>query len=215
MLANPSDNALLVSVDATLNCKPWMRPDLTNPGHFTTALPLNELQAAAHQPAPMALVPADDPMVLVNLMPNLTKLNLYRVGVDQPVAQSLQDASTRTYCINLMNIAPPRLAIDAPLLGQGATPDPAVGNTLFTFMAQRFLNTFTNPLGTGLNCMMMFHLQPHVATLKTADGVAVAVLITVNGKMLCFNAMGIVSPPNMCAGATITTSPSTTRFPHV
>jgi hypothetical protein len=214
VLTNPSDNALLVSVDATLGCMPWMRPDLANPGRFTTALPLNELQAAAHQPPPVALVPADDPMVLVDTTPNLTKLNLYRVGVDQPTVPSLQDASTRTYCINLMNVAPPRLAIDAPFLGRGATPDAAVGNTLFTFMAQRYLNTFTNPLGVGLNCMKMFHLQPNVATVKTADGVAVAVLITVNGRMRCFNSLGIVSPARTCAGATSTSSPSTSLFPH-
>jgi hypothetical protein len=215
VLTNPSDNTLLISVDATLGCMPWMRPDLANPGHLTTSLPLNELQAAAHQPPPVALVPADDPMVMVDTTPNLTKLNLYRVGVDQPTVPSLQDASTRRYCINLMNVAPPRLAIDAPLLGRGATPDAAVGNTLFTFMAQRYLNTFTNPLGVGLNCKNMFHLQPHVATVKTADGVAVAVLITVNGRMLCFNSLGMASPARVCAGATSTPTPSTSLFPHV
>lgn len=211
LLTNPSDNFLLISVDATLGCKLWMQPDLANPGHLTPALPLNELQAAFRQPAPMALVPATDPMVLVDTTPNLTKLNLYRAGVDQPLVNSLEEASPKTYCINLMNIAPPRLATDAPLLGKGATPDAAVGNTLFTFMAQRYINTFTNPLGEGLNCMNMFHLQPHVATVQTADGVAVAVLITVNGKMLCFNSMGIASPPNVCKGATSTTSPTTTH----
>jgi hypothetical protein len=211
VLTNPSDNGLLISVDATLGCTLWMRPDLANPGHLTTALPLNELQAAAHQPPPVALVPADDPMVLVDTTPNLTKLNLYRVGVDQPMAQSLRDASTRRYCVNLMQIAPPCLATDAPLLGRGATPDAAVGNTLFTFMAQRYVTTFTGPLGTNLNCMKMFDLQPHVATVKTADGVAVAVLITVNGQKRCFNSLGMASPANVCAGATSTSAPVTTH----
>jgi hypothetical protein len=215
VLANPSDNALLSSVDATIGCTPWMRPDLANPGHVTAALPLNELQAAAYQPSPAALVPADDPMVLVNLTPNLTKLNLYRIGVDQPLAQSLQQASTSAYCSNLMNIAPPRLAIDAPLLGRGATPDAGVGNTLFTFMAQRYLNTFTNPLGEGLNCMKMFHLQPRVATVQTADGVAVAVLITVNGQTRCFNATGIISSAHTCTGATSSSGSSKALYPHL
>lgn len=209
VLTNPSDNRLLLGIDATLGCTPWMRPDLADPGHFTTALPLNELQAAAHQPAPVALVPADDPMVLVmqnnTFVPNLTKLNLYRVGVDQPRAHSLQDASTRQYCINLMQIAPPRLAIDAPLLGKGATPDAAVGNTLFTFLAQRYIATFTGPLGANLNCIR-FHLQPLVATVK-AGGVAVAVLITVKGKPRCFNSRGMAASANVCAGATSTSIP--------
>lgn len=206
VITNPSDNRLLLGIDGALGCIPWKRPDLANPGHLTTALPLNELQAAAHQPAPVALVPADDPMVLVmqnnKLVPNLKKLNLYRVGVDQPMAHSLQDASTKQYCINLMQIAPPRFAIDAPLLGRGATPDAAVGNTLFTFLAQRYINTFTAPLGTGLNCLR-FHLQPLVATVR-AGGVAVDVLITVNGKKRCFNSLGIAAPINACAGATST-----------
>ncbi|GHO92691.1 hypothetical protein KSF_027390 [Reticulibacter mediterranei] len=215
VLTNPSDNRLLISVDATLGCTPWMRPDLADPGHLTTALPLNELQAAVRQPAPVALIPFNDPMVLVmknnTFVPNLTKLNLFRVGVDQPVAQTLGDASPRPYCINLMQVAPPRLAINAPLLGRGATPDAAVGNTLFTFMAQRYVNTFVNPLGEGLNCMKMFHLQPLVATVKTGDDVAIAVLITVNGRQRCFNSLGIVSPIKACAGATSTPSSGVTR----
>jgi len=106
-----------------------------------------------------------------------------------------------------MQIAPPRLAIDAPLLGQGATPDAAVGNTLFTFLAQRYIATFTGPLGANLNCMQMFHLQPLVATVK-AGGVAVAVLITVNGKQRCFNSRGMAAPANVCAGATSTSTAS-------
>src|SRR5205085_2929029 len=86
-LANGSDERLLaVALDGALGCTPWMAPDLADPGHMTTSLPLNELQAAAHQGAPVALVPSRDPMVLVNNQTNLTKTNTYRVGVDQPMA---------------------------------------------------------------------------------------------------------------------------------
>ncbi|HEX8036675.1 MAG TPA: hypothetical protein VF510_22650, partial [Ktedonobacterales bacterium] len=97
VLSNPSDERLLLGVDAALGCPaPWMRPNLADPGHSSTALPLEELQAAAHQPSPMALVPANDPMVLVmrddKFAFSLTKVNLYRAGVDQPRAQSLRDA---------------------------------------------------------------------------------------------------------------------------
>lgn len=201
VITNPSDNGLLNGVDATLGCTPWMQPDLANPGHLTAALPLNELQAAAHQPAPVALVPVDDPMVLVNTTPNLAKVNLYRVGVDQPVAQTLQDASTQSYCVNLMQVAPSRLALEASLLGRGATPAATVGNTLFTFLAQRYVTTFIGPLGANLACTR-FALQPDVATVLTGNGVAVDVLITVNGKKQCFNGLGIKSPMNVCAGAT-------------
>jgi hypothetical protein len=205
VLSNPSDSALLLTVNPALGCpSPWKRPNLTDPGTRTTALPLEELQAAARQPAPMALIPANDPMVLVmrdgELAFSLRKVNLYRAGVDQPLADSLQDASPRAYCRNYQQIAPPRLATDARLLGRAATPDAAVGNTLFTFMAQRYVNSFTNPLGEGLNCKNGFDLNPRVATRQNGDGVAVAVLITVNGEKQCFNSRGIEAPRRVCKG---------------
>ena len=70
-----------------------MAPNLANPGQMATALPLNELQAAAHQAAPVALVPTNDPMVLNNNNVDLNKVNLYRIGVDQPVALNQDQAS--------------------------------------------------------------------------------------------------------------------------
>src|SRR6266702_3304265 len=202
---NGSDNRLLdVALDGALGCTPWMAPDLANPGQTATALPLNELQAAAHQAPPVAVVPALDPMVTVaednTVVPKLKKLNRYRVGVDQPVVQSLRGANTKDYCLNLQQVAPPRLQIDAALTGQGQTPDPAVGNTLFTFLAQRFVNTFTGPLGANLNCMNMFHLQPRVATQQNGNGVAISAIITTNGVEQCFNSHGIASPMSLCHG---------------
>ena len=203
VLSNPSDARLLIGVNAALGCaSPWKKPNLTDPGQRTTGLPLEELQAAARQPSPMALVPANNPMAMVerdgDFVFSLRKVNLYRVGVDQPEADSLKDASPRAYCRNYQRIAPPRLATDARLLGRAETPDPAVGNTLFTFMAQRYVNSFTNPLGEGLNCKNGFDLNPHVATRQNGDGVAIAVLITVNGEKRCFNSRGIQSPKSVC-----------------
>ena len=84
VLKNGSDNRLVaVALDAALGCSPWKAPDLADPGQMVTALPLDELQAAMYQAAPVALVPSGDPMTLVNGHPNLVKQNLYRVGVDQ------------------------------------------------------------------------------------------------------------------------------------
>ena len=55
-LNNGSDNRLLaIALDGSLGCKPWMAPDLANPGTSVTALPLDELQAAAYQQAPVAI----------------------------------------------------------------------------------------------------------------------------------------------------------------
>src|SRR5439155_17903246 len=138
VLTNPSDNKLLVGfIDPALGCHPWMAPNLASPGHSTTTLPLNELQAAAHQRSPVALIPAGDPMVLVNGKPDLKKLNLFRLGVDQPSVANLDQASTVTFCRNLLRIAPPRLSLDAPLFKKAPSPDMAAATNLFTFLAQR------------------------------------------------------------------------------
>ncbi|HEV2583484.1 MAG TPA: hypothetical protein VGT44_21670, partial [Ktedonobacteraceae bacterium] len=108
---NGSDERLLTLVDSAIGCTPWAVPDLASAGQaqMLTGLPLNELQAAANQGAPIALVPSHDPMVLVNNHSNLDKINAYRAGVDQPIAQNLGAASTQQYCQNLLDIGPARL----------------------------------------------------------------------------------------------------------
>lgn len=176
---NGSDERLLTVVDSALGCTPWMAPDLADPGHMVTALPLNELQAAAHQPAPVALVPAGDPMVLVNNQPNLNKLNAYRVGVDQPAARNLRAASTRLYCENLLAIAPTRLQLDARFTKAFPPIDPAVANTLFTFLAQRFVFTFE---ANGLNCTKLLGVPDPVSVKTDENGVAIDA--TINGTTI-------------------------------
>jgi hypothetical protein len=174
---NGSDNRLLaIALDSALGCKPWMAPDLANGGQLTTALPLDELQAAAHQAAPVALVPNFDPMVVVNGNLNLKKLNAYRLGVDQPPVQDPAMSSTKTYCQNLLAVAPSRLLLDAHLTKLRPSPDAAAANSLFTFLAQRFVNTYE---ANGLNCMKRLN-QPDPITLKMDDN-GVTIDATING----------------------------------
>src|SRR5258708_49357 len=186
---NASDNRLVdVALDGALGCTPLMAPDLAEPGQMTTALPLNELQAAARQAAPLALVPKGDPMTLVNANPNTRKTNLYRVGVDQPAVGASDGGNTTTYCQNLRNIAPQRLVTDALLTGAANSPVPAAANTLFTFMAQRFQITFEGPLGTGLQCTAPN--RGPVQVQRNGNAVAISATITVNGQAQCFDSMG-------------------------
>src|SRR6266566_6618401 len=180
--ANGSDNRLLDSfIDAALGCTPWMAPDLADPGQMVTAQPLNELQAAAHQATPVALVPGRDPMVLVGNSSNLAKINAYRAGVDQQLVQNLQTASTRLYCTNLLAIAPQRRMLDARLTKAIPAPDPAVANTLFTFLAQRFVTSY-GAAAPGLNCAKLIG-QPDPIKVKT-DSNGVAIDATINGKTI-------------------------------
>jgi hypothetical protein len=175
---NGSDNRLLaVLLDTALGCKPWMARDLADPGQMTTALPLNELQAAAHQAAPVALVPSRDPMVMVNNNTNMNKLNAYRVGVDQPMVKNLKVANTKIYCRNLLDIAPQRMLLDSQLTKARPSADPAAANSLFTFLAQRFVFTYED---NGLNCTKLLG-QPDPIKVTT-DGNGVAVDATINGE---------------------------------
>jgi len=174
---NASDNELLVaSIDPALGCTPWMVPDLANPGKKATALPLNEIQAAIFQPAPMALVPAGDPMVKVGNKLNLNKLNLFRVGVNQPPVKNLDQANTTNYCISLVDIAPARLLIDSRFTLAAPSPLPAVANNLFTFLANRFNATWG---AAGLNCQALLHQNSPIVVTTDKQGVAIAA--TING----------------------------------
>ncbi|MBA2287509.1 MAG: hypothetical protein H0W02_18705 [Ktedonobacteraceae bacterium] len=177
---NGSDNRLLaIALDGTLGCRPWMAPDLADPGQTVTALPLNELQAAAHQTDPVAMVPNRDPMVTVNGNTNLAKLNAYRRGVDQPQVENGTMSSTRTYCNNLFTISPTRMLLDAHLTKVRPSPDAAVANSLFTFLAQRFVATYE---ANGLNCMKLLNLPDPVQVKNDANGVAIAA--TINGTVV-------------------------------
>jgi hypothetical protein len=176
-LFNGSDNGLLDGfVDPALGCKPWMVQDLADPGNTATAQPLDELQAAAHQAQPIALVPLGDPMVLVNGNENLNKVNAYRVGVNQPLAFNVREASTATYCSNLLAIGPQRLLLDAHLTKIFASPDTAMANSLFTFLAQRFVTTYS---AKELNCRRLTGQPDPVAVTKDKNGVVIDA--TING----------------------------------
>jgi hypothetical protein len=171
-LTNGSDNGLLDAfIDPALGCHPWMVPDLADPSQVATALPLDELQADAHQAAPVALVPANDPMVLKNTKIDIDKVNAYRVGVDQPWASSQSQADPKAYCQNLVDTGAPRIIKDATFTVQRTSPDPAMGNNLFTFLGQRFAASYVN-----LNCKHYLGKKSPIAVKVNGDGVAVKVI---------------------------------------
>ena len=176
VLGNPSDNRLTnVFLAPALGCKSWEAPDLANPGHKVPALALNELQARAHQLHPHALIPAGDPFVLNPTFtgkPDLAKVNAYRRGVDQPVVDDLGDASTTTYCSHVREIATDKLQLDQHLFRAFRSPFPNVANSLFTFMAQRFVGTYEM-----LNCQALLNQPDPVTLIMDANGVVIDAMI--------------------------------------
>jgi hypothetical protein len=174
---NASDNRLLsVTLDTVLGCMPWKAPDLADGGTLVPALPLNELQAAMYQASPVATVPSADPMVLSGGKPNLQKLNLYRVGVDQPRVASAKQAAADTlaYCRDLYNIAPARLQRNQESFASQPSPVTDVANSLFTFMAQRFVFTFD---AQGLDCANRLHVADPVVLQTDENGMTIGATI--------------------------------------
>ena len=177
--ANGSDNGLLDKfIDPALGCTPWMAPDLADKGNLVPAQPLNELQAAAHQAQPVAQVPNNDPMVLVNGRPNLFKLNAYRMGVDQALVFNPDQASTKTYCTNLRAVGSKRLLQDAQFTLKAPSLDTGVGNSLYTFLAARFSASY-GAAAPGLNCQALLNQPDPVQVTTDQNGVAISA--TING----------------------------------
>jgi hypothetical protein len=172
---NGSDNALISDfLDPTLGCTSFTAPDLSQAGTPSTSQALNELSAAKNQTAPIALVPENDEMTLVNNAFSVTKTNLYRSNVGQAPVSAANDAadSPANYCQNMVNVQTPFLQNNQTLLATGTSPVPAVGNNLLTFLANRLFMSFTN-----LNCQNFGLKNPVTVTL---DGNAVATAATFN-----------------------------------
>jgi len=176
VLVNGSDNALLDNfLDPAFGCTPFMAPDLGNNGTPTTSQALDELLAARNQPRTAALVPENDEMVLdANGQLDTAKTDLYRAEIGQaPVdSQTNLTSSPAMFCQNMVNIQTPFLAANQNLLSQGATPVPAVGENLFTFMANRLNMSFTN-----LGCQNFGLTNPVTVVL---DGNGAAMSATLN-----------------------------------
>ena len=179
-LRNPSDNRLVdVALDGALNCTPWKAPDLADPGQMVPALPLNELQSRAYQRSPVALVPLGDPMSLSSGKASLIKTNLYRKGVDQPMVWWADQASTARYCRQMVRIAPSRMTLDEAYLmpdathpTRGLSPDPGAADSLYTFMAQRFVASYDI-----LNCEGLLGLPDPVSVTADANGIVTGATI--------------------------------------
>lgn len=174
-LGNPSDNALLTKfIDPALGCQPWQAPNLADNNNMVSALPLDEIQAAMDQQAPIALVPLTDPMTLNNNNASVAKTNLYRRGADQTPAANAQQASGTTYCQNLLNTGLPRIQLDMLLTINATTPAADMANSLFTFLANRFMQSYTN-----LNCQNLLN-KPNPVTVQM-NGAGVVTAATING----------------------------------
>jgi hypothetical protein len=173
--ANGSDNGLLDKfVDVALGCTPFTAPNSTNPNGSSASQALNELSARANQKGTIALLPVNNPQLLVGGNFSIGKTNAYRIETDQPQLPFRTNTSRNAaqYCQNMVNIQAPRLKLDAAMETGTASPVPALGNNLANFLAARLSGSFGN-----LNCQNFGLTNP--VTL-TVDGNGVATGATFN-----------------------------------
>ena len=172
VISNGSDNALLDRfVDPALGCRPFEAPDLSQGGAPGTSQALDELSAARNQAAPRALVPENDPMVLVRNAFSVAKTDLYRSSVGQPPVSKANNPvdSPAEYCQNMIRFQMPFLRHDQEVMAPWRSPVPSIGDNLLTFMAYRLVQSFGN-----LRCRRYGLSDPVHVTLNE-DGVATAV----------------------------------------
>ena len=175
VLANGSDSALISEfVEPANGCTPFTAPDSTYPKATAPSQALNELSARANQQGTIAVVPPNDEMTLVGKNMSITKTNVYRSLVDQPLLAANTTPATvaASYCQNMVNIAPARNNLDMAKDAAFGTPVAAVGNNLATFLGNRLSMSFVN-----LGCATYGLTNPVNVTL---DGNGVATAVTYN-----------------------------------
>jgi len=154
-LANDGDNRLITKfINPAIGCNTLTLPDAADPGMNRPANAMNIIQAMLVQGAPIALTPNSDPMVSTNGKPDLLKLNLYRLGVDEPQAAIFGgDNDPAAYCRNYVTIAVPRFKSLMTKLQNFGSPAPGFAN-LFDFMKARAVSTYG-----ALNCLALTGTQ--------------------------------------------------------
>jgi hypothetical protein len=181
-LTNGSDERLLFAYYRAIgNCKPFTGVNLAEGPQFINqvfvgSVAHNEVQADKLQQPPIALIPLNNPMSTILGSPSLGKTNQYRVGVGQPRALTVRDADGTNFCFFFYTIQPLRLLRNMGTMVNFPSPDPGAGNNLFTFLAQRYANSF-GPNGLDCSNRLQIPAPGPVTVTFDADGVAIAALV--------------------------------------
>jgi hypothetical protein len=201
-IGNGSDDRLLADfVDPANGCTPFSAPNSTDANGSSGAQALNELSARVNQTGTIAVVPTNDEMTLVGGALSVAKTNVYRSLVDQPMLASNVNPNqvAADYCQNMVNIAPAHNQLDMARDANFASPVPALGNNLATFLAARLSASFG-----VLNCAS-FGLTNPASLTTNAAGVATAATYNV--------AQQTATGSTPASGSTATASPTPTASP--
>jgi hypothetical protein len=141
---------------------------------MATSQALDELFAARNQPTQAALIPENDEMVLDNGGSwDQAKTDLYRAQIGQAPVDSQTNASSSPamFCQNMVNIQTPFIAANEKTFAAWPSPVPTVGDTLYTFLANRLASSFDD-----LNCAN-FGLHQTVTVVTNGAGAATQVTL--------------------------------------
>ena len=175
VISNGSDEGLLDRfVDPATGCTPAQGTDPTSANGIAGSQALNELSARQNQRGEIALLPPNDPQLLVDNQFSVGKTNAYRMLTDQPLipANANKNRMAAEFCQEMVNTAPAKLQLDQTMEANFTTPVPATGDNLATFMGARLSASFTN-----MGCQNFGLTNPATVTV---DGNGVATAVTYN-----------------------------------
>jgi len=165
VIKNGSDNLLLATLDNIMGCKPYQVPNLVDPTNpligKISSMALDEIHASIRQQKFYAYIPKGDPMVRINNMPSIAKINAYRQGIFQPIINDLNMADTTSFCAHYTNIQLPRLQKNKQLFIVQPSPDQAISTNLYGFLLNRFSTSYT-----GINCQILLDIQNPITLLN-------------------------------------------------
>jgi hypothetical protein len=146
IVKNGSDNKLLTDfINPSIGCISLTGLDLVDKITEKSTLALNELQAV-QQIGDVAIIPPTDPMVLDNDQESLTKTNLYRVGVNQPILLNITKQEGINYCNNMQKNAINFFINYNTDLSNYNSPSKKANN-LLNFLSTRYITSWSQ-----LNC---------------------------------------------------------------
>jgi hypothetical protein len=208
VLTNASDNGLIDNkIDPALGCSPWTAPDLGDAMQPSNSLALDELQAAARQAAPAALVPVSDPMVRANGGISRVKTDAYRAGVDMPPVSVDPGQSPAEYCRLMTTSGWQRMQADRDVFRATSSPDATAATTLYTFLGSRIAGSYDE-----LNCgKLLKHANPFQVTMRGAVAVAVRMGAPAKHKVVAPHPVTTKKAPvlrNAAPAATPTAAPT-------
>lgn len=123
------------------------------------------------QAPPIAQIPLGNPFALdppFTGRESLRQVNQYRRGVNQRQVHNPEDASTTKYCRKMRAVQPKKLFRDKSSFTAFRSPDSTVADTLFTFMAQRYVGSYEI-----LKCESLLNKPVNVALKTAEDGIVI------------------------------------------